>query len=216
MDDAQRAGLLVRARPPETTLAWLLEARDATDVVEVAAIPGASTSAMHRVTVRARKSGEQSVVLRRYVRARPISTYKQSSYQPPRWTARPELWERAVELFRSPIPPADVGFIHRDFNPGNILWVRRELTGIVDWQAACVGPRSIDPAHCRLNLFQYDPTMADDIRRLWEQRSGLTFDPWADLASIVGSLDHLRSRRTSNEATWAIEQALTAAVHDLS
>jgi len=301
MDDAQRVGLLLRARPPETTLAWLLGALDAAELIEVSAMPGASTSAMHRVTVRARNDSEHSVVLRRYVRAqvlneypdvarheagalelagraamptpqllavdatgdradvpavvmslldgrpvwetrwssqwvsqavdamialhdidvshralRPISTYKQSSYQPPRWTGRPELWERAVELFHGPVPYADVGFIHRDFNPGNILWVRRELTGIVDWQAACVGPRSIDPAHCRLNLFQYNPTMADDVRRLWEQRSGLTFDPWADLASIVGSLDHLRGRRTPSEATWAIEHALTAAVHELS
>ncbi len=301
MDEAQRAGALIGARPPATTLAWLLGELDATDLVEVTSMPGASTSAMHRVTVGSRNGGERSVVLRRYVRDKvlvetpdvarreanalehagraaiptpellaldatgdradvpavvmsvldgrpvwetrwssqwvsqavdamialhdiditdtglqPINTYQQSSYQPPRWTERPELWERAIELFHGPIPITDAGFIHRDFNPGNILWVRRELTGIVDWQAACVGPRSIDPAHCRLNLFQYNPAMADDVRRLWEQRSGLTFDPWADLASIVGSLDHLRGRRHPNEATWAIEHALSAAVHDLT
>jgi hypothetical protein len=36
----------------------------------------------------------------------------------------------------------------------------------------------------------------------------MTFDPWADVASFVGYLYHLRGRRTPNEATW-VEQALT-------
>jgi len=146
----------------------------------------------------------------------PLTTYAQQRYDPPRWTTDPALWERAVELFHQPVPLSDVGFVHRDFNPGNVLWVRGRLSGVVDWQWACVGPRSIDPAHCRLNLFHYNPTMADDVRTVWEQRSGLSFDPWADLASIIGTLDSIRGRRDPNAAMCTIEAALKAAVSALS
>jgi aminoglycoside phosphotransferase (APT) family kinase protein len=146
----------------------------------------------------------------------PLRTYPQQRYDPPRWTTDPALWERAVELFHQPVPLSDVGFVHRDFNPGNVLWVRARLSGVVDWQWACVGPRSIDPAHCRLNLFHYNPTTADDIRTVWEQRSGLSLDPWADLASIIGTLDNIRGRRDPSAAMWTIEAALKAAVSALS
>jgi aminoglycoside phosphotransferase (APT) family kinase protein len=146
----------------------------------------------------------------------PLTTYAQKRYDPPRWTTDPALWQQAVELFHRPVPTADVGFVHRDFNPGNVLWVRRELSGLIDWQWACVGPRSIDPAHCRLNLFQYNPRMADEVRSVWEQRSGLTFDPWADLVSIIGTLDNIRGRRDPNAAMWVLEAALKAAVKALS
>ena len=288
-------------RPPPATLAWLVDELDASGVVEVRAMPGGSTAAMHRVTLVERDGDERDVVLRRYVRpeilaespdvvsvearvlqlaerlpvptpallaldvsgdradvpalamtlleGRPVwetrwgskwvsqavdamialhdvdvsqselpalTTYAQSRYDPPRWTRDPALWERAVELFHRPVPTADVGFVHRDFNPGNLLWIRSQLSGVVDWQWACVGPRSIDPAHCRLNLFQYSPTMADDVRTVWEERSGLTFDPWADLVSIIGTLDSIRRRRDPNAAMWAIEAALQQAVNALN
>ena len=58
--------------------------------------------------------------------------------------------------------------------------------------------------------------MADDVRTVWEQRSGLTFDPWADLASIIGTLDNIRGRRDPNAAMWANEAALKHAVNALS
>jgi len=45
------------------------------------------------------------------------------------------------------------------------------LSALVDWQWARVGHRSIDPAHCWLNVFQYSQRMADDVLTIWEQRS---------------------------------------------
>ena len=74
----------------------------------------------------------------------------------------------------------------------------------------------MDPAHCRLDLFQYSQTMANDVRTTWDERSGLTFDPWADLASIIGTLDNIRGRRDHNAATRSIEAALNRAVADLT
>ena len=58
--------------------------------------------------------------------------------------------------------------------------------------------------------------MANDVRNVWEQRSGLTFDPWADLVSIIGTLDSIRRRRDPNAAMWAIEAALQQAVNALN
>ena len=147
----------------------------------------------------------------------PFETYAQTSWwKPPRWTDRAELWERAMELFEGPVPTSMSGFIHRDFNPGNVLWVRDRVTGVVDWQTACVGPRSIDPAHCRLNLFQYQPRLADELLTVWEERSGLRFDRWADLVSILGDLDQIGRRRQANESTFWIERAVEQAVAELT
>ncbi len=65
--------LLMRERPSEQTLRWLLEALDAVEVVTVDAMPGGSTSAMHRVTLRRASGVEHSVVVRRYVLSRVLA-----------------------------------------------------------------------------------------------------------------------------------------------
>jgi aminoglycoside phosphotransferase (APT) family kinase protein len=144
-----------------------------------------------------------------------IGRYRQSSYDPPRWATRPRAWERAVEIFHGPVPADDVGFVHRDFHPGNLLWSRGHLSGVVDWQSACLGPSSIDPGHCRLNMLYYDAALADELRQAWEQRSGRAFDPWADVMSIIGVLDHLRAPKEPSKSRLAIEDALARAVAEL-
>jgi hypothetical protein len=53
------------------------------------------------------------------------------------------------------------------------------------------------------------------VRTAWEQRSGLTFDPWADIASIIGTLDDPGPRRKMN-AMFAIETARRGAVGELT
>ena len=144
--------------------------------------------------------------LSNFTRSRPqgLEAYGQSSgtrqvvYSPPRWTTHPQVWERAFEIFHGQMPSDDLTFVHRDFHPGNMLWSRTRLTGIVDWKAACLGPASIDVGHCRLNMLFYDALQADRLRDAWERVSGRRYDPWADIMSIVGILDSLRRRdRTS-------------------
>jgi aminoglycoside phosphotransferase (APT) family kinase protein len=146
---------------------------------------------------------------------RPIEHYRQTRYEPPRWATRPRTWERAVEVFHGPVPVTDVSFVHRDFHPGNVLWSRGRLSGVVDWQAACLGPSSIDPAHCRLNMLYSDAPLADELRWAWEQRSGRQFDPWADATSIIGALDNMRMPKNASRSRLAIENALARAVTDL-
>ncbi len=70
----------------------------------------------------------------------------------PQLTTRPELWMRAIEHFRGGAPASAMVFCHRDFHPANVLWRDGEVSGVVDWVNACVGPAGIDVAHCRLNL----------------------------------------------------------------
>ena len=132
--------------------------------------------------------------------------YEQSAYLPPRWATRPEIWERAFEIFHGPAPAGDDLFIQRDFHPGNVLFSEGNVSGVVDWQAACTGLASVDVGHCRTNLYRFSLGVADRFRRAWESASGQTFHPWGDIVSIIGALDVLSTgepgpyRRTVEES----------------
>jgi aminoglycoside phosphotransferase (APT) family kinase protein len=96
------------------------------------------------------------------------------------WQDRP-AWERAATRTSTARPAAPDRFIHRDFHPGNLLWVDGRLAGVVDWVGACVGPAGIDVAHCRLNLaLLWGPERADDA---------LPGDPAWDIEAAFGILD---------------------------
>jgi aminoglycoside phosphotransferase (APT) family kinase protein len=139
--------------------------------------------------------------------------YSQRSYEPPGWARLPSVWARAVEIFLGPRPPdADV-FVHRDFHPGNVLWHRSQVTGVVDWQSAATGPPSVDVGHCRSNLLRYGPDVADRFTRAWESLTGSRYHPWADVVTIVGCLDELRACRPRDCAT--VEAFLARAVAEL-
>lgn len=142
--------------------------------------------------------------------------YEQHSYDPPKWAADPKVWERAVAIFHGPVLETDRCFVHRDYHPGNVLWHRGRITGVVDWQSACIGPPSIDTAHCRANLLRYAPDLADAFTRFVEDSTGRTFHPWADIATIIGMLDGLRGTPPRQRGRRAIEKALADAVLECS
>lgn len=146
---------------------------------------------------------------------RDVARYRQTSFEPPRWVRDRNVWEQAVDIFHGDVPDDALVFAHRDFHPGNVLWQRRQITGIVDWQAACRAPASIDLAHCRLNFAFYDEDLPRLLRTTWERRTGRTFDPWADVMSIIGFLDSLRDAPPASGARHTIDDILTAAVADL-
>jgi aminoglycoside phosphotransferase (APT) family kinase protein len=143
-----------------------------------------------------------------------FSPYRQSSYVPPEWARWPGVWERAFEIFHGPVPDLDRTFIHRDFHPGNVLWRRGSVVGVVDWQSACVGPPSIDVGHCRTNLFRYGLEVADRFTALWERITGRSYDPWTEVVSIVGVLDDALSRPGPDRVP--VEDALARAVAELT
>jgi aminoglycoside phosphotransferase (APT) family kinase protein len=136
--------------------------------------------------------------------------YAQDSYEPPGWAHRPKVWERAVEILHGPAPRLNEVFIQRDFHPGNVLWDRGAVSGVVDWQAACTGPAVADVAHCRSNLFRYGLGAADRFTEMWESHSGQTYHPWAEVVGVMGLLDCLRDDYGSDR--FVSEEALTRAV----
>ncbi|WP_331760565.1 aminoglycoside phosphotransferase family protein (plasmid) [Streptomyces sp. NBC_01471] len=64
-------------------------------------------------------------------------------------------WAAAIDVIRKPAPPYEGRFLHRDFQPGNVLFdmppqepAGARITGVVDWAAASWGPTDLDVAHC--------------------------------------------------------------------
>ena len=146
---------------------------------------------------------------------RPFAVYAQESYALPKWATKPTVWERAIEIFHGPVPDQDRTFIHRDFYPGNVLWHRKTVSGLVDWEAASVGPPSMDVAHCRINLLYEGLDTAEVLTREWEQHTGRTFNRWADIATIIGSLDPHRRNPPAHRQRCDIEAMLTGAVNEI-
>ncbi|MET0694530.1 MAG: phosphotransferase [Propionibacteriaceae bacterium] len=68
-------------------------------------------------------------------------------------------WAAAIDLIRGPAPPYEGRFLHRDFQPGNVLFdgtptgpAAARITGVVDWAGTSWGPADLDVAHCATNL----------------------------------------------------------------
>ncbi|MFF9641431.1 phosphotransferase family protein [Kitasatospora aureofaciens] len=76
--------------------------------------------------------------------------------QIPAATARPRLWERAVEAIDREAPAHRGCFLHRDFHPGNVLFTgsgeQLAVSGVVDWVETSWGPADLDVAHCSTAL----------------------------------------------------------------
>ncbi|MFJ4677764.1 MULTISPECIES: phosphotransferase family protein [unclassified Kitasatospora] len=77
-------------------------------------------------------------------------------------TADTAVWNAAIDVIRPPAPRHEGRFLHRDFQPGNVLFgppaddptgtADPRITGVVDWAAASWGPTDLDVAHCSTNL----------------------------------------------------------------
>lgn len=145
---------------------------------------------------------------------RPYCPYPPSTYQPPPWARWPGMWERALEIFHGPAPDLGRAFIQRDFHPGNVLWSGGDVSGVVDWQAASIGPAAVDVGHRRANLLGFNRNVAERFTRLWEQASGLTYHPWIDVVTVVDFLDDLHNEWGSERLL--VEEVLAAAVAELT
>jgi aminoglycoside phosphotransferase (APT) family kinase protein len=143
-----------------------------------------------------------------------------SALRIPPWSSRPQMWIRALEVLAGLPPRADVGFVHRDYHPGNILVRRGEIAGVVDWLTACRGPRSIDLARMRLNLAaDFGLEAASRFLALYRANGspGWEHDPYWDLLDAV-DMAHDSSQPTTRAEAQAwdrFEQWVGAALADV-
>jgi aminoglycoside phosphotransferase (APT) family kinase protein len=107
--------------------------------------------------------------------------------------------------------------VHDDYYPGNVMWSRGRVSGIVDWTTAEVGDRRADVAQCALDLaMMHGLDVADRFVAAYEALSGArlpdvdfwllfrglraygSYAAWLkgyhDLGLKHLTLDHLRSR----------------------
>jgi aminoglycoside phosphotransferase (APT) family kinase protein len=138
--------------------------------------------------------------------------YDPESWAAPMWMQRPALWERAVEVFHGPPIDHERVFIHRDFHPGNVLWRRGRVTGVVDWQAGCIGPPSVDAFWCRVNIMgSFGLDLADRFITVWQKISGRTYHPWAEVVMLLDVMAWPveRTRREGADLEHALAQRLS-------
>jgi aminoglycoside phosphotransferase (APT) family kinase protein len=136
--------------------------------------------------------------------------------RPPVWAARPDVWERAIEVLEGgPSSGESLSderlFVHRDYHPGNVLWRGGRVTGIVDWVNASIGSPWADVGHCRVNIAsELGQDAADRFLGLYRAVSGRTdeYDPYWDISAAIGGLDE----DADTEPSPADEQFLAAAI----
>lgn len=136
--------------------------------------------------------------------------YPPPTWDPPAHMSDPSLWDRAVELFHDQPLDDDRSLLHRDYHPGNVLHRRGHVSGVVDWQAFCIGPRSVDAAWCRINLIgRFGNDVADRFTSCWEAASGKAYNPWAEAVLLVDVLGwHHRHQRRIDRYEHALGQRL--------
>jgi aminoglycoside phosphotransferase (APT) family kinase protein len=110
----------------------------------------------------------------------------------PRWATRPRVWETGIELLDGSAPSCEQLLIHRDYHPGNILWERGELGGVVDWVNASIGSPWADVGHCRVNLAsELGQDAADRFLELYRVAAGRDdeYHPYWDISAAIGGHD---------------------------
>lgn len=90
-------------------------------------------------------------------------------------------WAAAIDVIRRPAPPYEGRFLHRDFQPGNVLFdvlpsgpAGARITGVVDWAASSWGPADLDVAHCSVNLaLLHGPAWGLRFAEAYEEAGGV-------------------------------------------
>ena len=71
-------------------------------------------------------------------------------------------------------------FTHGDFHPGNVLWQRGRISGVVDWSAARLDSRWSELAYCRADVcLLLGPDVADRLADAYSDIVGDTSDELA-------------------------------------
>ena len=95
---------------------------------------------------------------------------------------RNPLTEAAVSAVTARLPSLSPELVvtHGDFHPGNILWHRGRITGVVDWSAARLDARYSELAYCRADVcLLLGPDVADRLAAAYSDIVGDTSDELA-------------------------------------
>lgn len=107
----------------------------------------------------------------------------------PAWATDAGLWEDAFALLHGEPPAYEPCFIHRDFQPRNVLWSDGEISGVVDWVETSIGPAWLDVAHCASNLaIMHGTEVADRFADAYVATTGRAPQPYFDVMDVVGFL----------------------------
>lgn len=91
------------------------------------------------------------------------------------------VWAAAIDVIRRPAPSYEGRFLHRDFQPGNVLFdvspstsATVRIAGVVDWAGASWGPTDLDVAHCATNLaLLHGPAWGLRFAEAYEEAGGV-------------------------------------------
>lgn len=102
-----------------------------------------------------------------------------------------EVWS-AIEGVRSALVGEPLVFAHNDFHPGNTLWSRGRVTGVVDWPLAGWGNASYDAAYCAFDAaLSKGRLVGERVLRAYESVAGRgVHDGWR-LVVATRALDEL-------------------------
>lgn len=122
-----------------------------------------------------------------------VRTYQswawEAKFEVPPWASDPQPWEEAFAILRTGAPSYDPCFIHRDFAHRNVLWSDDQVSGVVDWVEASIGPAWLDVAHCCTNIaLRHGTHTADVFAAAYTARTGREPQAHFDLMDIVGLL----------------------------
>jgi aminoglycoside phosphotransferase (APT) family kinase protein len=113
----------------------------------------------------------------------------EAKFEPPPWAADRRLWLDAFALLRTDPPAFRPCFIHRDFQPRNVLWSAGRISGVVDWVETSTGPAWLDVAHCSTNIAIVSGNEAADAFAVaYTERTGRGAEPYFDVMDVVGFL----------------------------
>ncbi|MBP0459971.1 phosphotransferase family protein [Streptomyces montanisoli] len=146
-----------------------------------------------------------------------------------------QVWAAAIDVIRAPAPPYEGRFLHRDFQPGNVLFdmgssvpTGTRISGVVDWAAASWGPADLDVAHCATNLaLLHGPVWGQRFTEAYEKAGGalaataderlywLVRDALASSEEVSSVAQAWRDAGRTDLTTQAVEERLDAYVTDL-
>jgi aminoglycoside phosphotransferase (APT) family kinase protein len=134
---------------------------------------------------------------------------------PPSWSTRPDVWAKAIEIANQPVPAHERVLVHRDYHPGNVLWQRNAVSGVIDWTHACRGPAAADIAHCRGNLaLLFGLDVADDFAGRYGPVDDLAWHDIVDTLSMGDENAPPEDWRWHDAGRTDITAAQIIAIHD--